>query len=233
MFIRLRSSRVLGSALALMIAVSAACGSSDPVAEEGVVYATWDEGAPAYEAWEDPLLTLDMNIPADPDDAPIVIYLPGGGETSAPKLLVNSLVDEGVMVFVARHARSKAGRADTVLRDDGLVARAKADSVGCAIRFAREQARSHGNSNPVVVLSGFSIGAGAAAHAALFGANLEERWDQFAADGGPAHQVSCVVAEGSTHVDALVAIAGPYDVFVPIYDGRWGRAYQQEFHPEL
>jgi hypothetical protein len=28
-------------------------------------------------------------------------------------------------------------------------------------------------------------------------------------------------------------MAAPYDVFVPIYDGKWGRAYQQERDPQL
>ena len=30
-----------------------------------------------------------------------------------------------------------------------------------------------------------------------------------------------------------MAVAGIYDVFVPIYDGKWGRVFQQERYPEL
>lgn len=80
----------------------------------------------------------------------------------------------------------------------------------------------------MVVLTGFSNGGGLAAHAALFGASLEARWDEYAAEGGPDGQVECEVTEGSTEVDALVGMGGNYDVFVPAYDGKWGNAYQQE-----
>jgi acetyl esterase/lipase len=202
------------------------------VTEKDVVYAIWQEGALAYEGWEEMSLTLDMYAPAEAGGAPIVIYLPGRGETDAPTLLVDGLVEEGMIVFVVRYARSKAG-GETMLRDGGVVVRAKAESVACAIRFAREQASERDSADPVVVLTGFSSGGGLAAHGALFGDTLEARWDEHAAEGGPPRQVECEVTEGSTHVDALVGMAGIYDVFVPIYDGRWGRAYQQEHDPAL
>ncbi len=202
------------------------------VTEKDVVYATWEEGALAYEAWEERSLTLDMYAPAEAGGAPIVIYLPGRGETDAPTLMVDGLVEEGTIVFVVRYARSKAGP-ETILSDHGAVARAKAESVACAIHFAREQASERGSTDPVVVLTGFSSGGGLAAHAALFGDTLEARWDEHAAEGGPARQVECEATEGSTHVDALIGVAGPYDVFVPTYDGKWGRAYQQEHDPAL
>ena len=51
--------------------------------------------------------------------------------------------------------------------------------------------------------------------------------------GGPPRQVECEVTDGSTHVDAVVGMSGDYDVFVPIYDGKYGRAYQQKLDPEL
>jgi acetyl esterase/lipase len=107
-----------------------------------------------------------------------------------------------------------------------------AESAACAIRFARAQASQLGSDDPVVVLTGPSGGGGVAAHVALFGATLEASWDEYAAEGGPPHQVDCEVTEGSTHVDALVGMAGIYDVFVPVYDGHYGRAYQQERDPE-
>jgi predicted esterase len=40
------------------------------------------------------------------------------------------------------------------------------------------------------------------------------------------------VSQGSTHVDALVGIAGPYDGFVG-YDGKYGREFLQEEDPDL
>jgi hypothetical protein len=108
-----------------------------------------------------------------------------------------------------------------------------ADGAACAIRFARARASELGSDNPVVVLTGLSRGGGPATHAAMFGAALEARWDEYAAEGGPPRQVECEANEGSTHVDALVGVAGIYDVFVPIYDGKWGRVFQQERYPEL
>ena len=75
--------------------------------------------------------------------------------------------------------------------------------------------------------------AASAAHAALAGADLEREWDEYATAGGPAPEVECEVTAGSTEVDAFVGMAGTYDLFVPIYDGKYWRAYQQETHPEL
>jgi pimeloyl-ACP methyl ester carboxylesterase len=98
--------------------------------------------------------------------------------------------------------------------------------------MARDRAAQLGSADPVVVLAGFSLGGGLAAHAALFGSDLERRWEAFAAEGEPSRQVVCVVATGTTQVDALVGVAGAYDVFVPAYEGKYGRGYQQERSPE-
>lgn len=185
-----------------------------------------------YAAWEEQPLTLDMRVPAESSGAPIVIYLPGRGATSAPVFVVEDLVEEGAIVFVVRFAGTGQGP-EAILSDRGADPRAKADSVACAIRFARARASELGSDDPVVALAGFSLGGGVAAHVALWGANLEARWDEFAAEGGPPRMVECEVTDGSTHVDALVGMAGRYDVFVPIYDGVHGRAYQQERDPEL
>lgn len=83
------------------------------------------------------------------------------------------------------------------------------------------------------MLSGLSLGGGVAAHAALVGSDLQQQWDAYATTGGPAREVDCEVASGSTEVDALVGMAGTYDSFVTPYDGKYGRSYQQETHPEL
>ena len=192
------------------------------VTEEDLVYATWAEGS----------LTLDLHPPAKPADAPIVIYLPGRGRDFAPPWIVRGLVDEGAFVLVVRYPASNS-TPEQVLADHGADAGAKAESVACAINYARAQASEFGNNDPVVVLTGFSNGGGLGAHAALFGATLEARWDEYAAEGGPSRQVECEITDGSTHVDALVSMGGPYDVNVPIYDGKYGRAYQQEQDPEL
>jgi acetyl esterase/lipase len=193
------------------------------VTERGLVYATWEED------WS---LVLAMSAPSEPADAPIVIYLPGRAGDSAPPEMVEGLVDAGALVFVVQYPGADSGP-EKILSDHGADARAKAESVACAIYFARAKASDLGNNDPVVVLTGVSNGGGLATHAALFGATLEARWDEYAAEGGPPRQVECEVSDGSTHVDALVGMAGGYDVYVPIYDGVYGRAYQQERDPEL
>lgn len=180
-------------------------------------------------------LTLDMFVPAEPGGAPIVLHLPGGGESGAPMSMIDPLVEEGAIVVFVRSARRSAG-ATTLLADHGAVARAQADSMACAIRFARAEAAELGSDDPVFVLTGYSWGGGLAAHVALFGADLEARWDEYAAEGGPQREVDCAIPTGSTHVDALVAMGGAYDHFVPAWDGPvglYGRSYQQERDPAL
>lgn len=197
-------------------------GEVDAVDERNLAYGTWGEQS----------LTLDVYGPVEFDDSPVVVYLPGGGQRAASTALVEALTDEGAFVFVVRYAASHSDP-EQQLADRGADAGAMAESVACAINYARAQASKFGNNDPVVVLTGLSNGGGLAAHAALLGADLEARWDEYATEGGPASQVECEVTDGSTHVDAVIGMAGGYDVFMPIYDGKWGRAYQQERDPEL
>jgi len=193
------------------------------VTETDLVYATWEQES----------LTLDMHVPAEPGGAPIVIYLPGRGQTTAPTSIVDGLVEEEAIVFVVRYAGSDSGVAE-ILGDHGADARAKADSVACAVHFARAQAWELGSADLLVALTGYSGGGGLAAHAALFGSTLETSWAAYAVEGGPQGLVDCEATEGSTHVDALVGLGGgTYDLYVPIYDGKFGRAYQQELDMEL
>ena len=228
--------RILPLMTMALLASLAACGGSDadaaptttldeqalPVTEVDLAYATSAEGP----------LTLDMHAPVRPADAPIVLYLPGRGRDSAPPWIVEGLVDEGAFVFVVRYAATDSSP-EKILADHGADAGAQAQSVACAIHYARSRASNFGNNDPLVVLTGFSNGSGLGAHTALFGSTLEERWDEYAAQGGPPRQVECEMTEGSTHVDVLVGMGGNYDVFVSIYDGKYGRAYQQELDPEL
>ncbi len=183
----------------------------------------------AYANYNGVTLTLDLYIPADPDGAPIVIEpWEDFAERIAQEGAIAVIDETGIEVPDAADA------AEARLSDHGAVIRAQAEQTACAIRFVRARAAELGSDDPVVVIGGFSEGGGVAAHAALFGATLEERWDEFATTvGGPPRQVECVVADGSTHVDALVGLAGAYDLYVPAFDGLYGRSYQQETDPEL
>jgi len=182
-----------------------------------------------YATWKGRTLTLDIHAPAKTEDAPVVVYLPGLGEATAPRALLEGLIDNGIIVFVVRYPASSA---EAILAEGSVYVRAMADSVACAMHMARDRAAQLGSANPVVVLTGFSLGGAPAAHAALFGSDLERRWEEFAAEGGPPRQAECEVATGSTHVDALVGLAGGYDLFVPAYEGKYGRGYQQARNPE-
>ena len=184
-----------------------------------------------YGTWEDLTLTLDMQTPDEPAGAPVVIHLPGKGGDDTPPRLVEDLAEEGAIVFVVQYPLVTISSWDdpdeVILGNHGAGARAMAEGVACAIRFARAQASELGSDDPVVMLSGFSLGGGIAAHVALFGAALDARWDENAAEGGPPRQVDCEVTEGSTRVDALVGMDGAYDFFVPIYVEQWERGNQQ------
>lgn len=241
--------RLLPLAAVGLLASLAACGDSEPdVAPTATVASTTTvspttrvegqagavtEQSLGYATWEERTLTLDMHVPAEPDGASIVIAPSTVPSVFAPLLeLAEGLVEVGaIVVYVELDSSADSG--EEILSDHGAAVRAMAEQLACAIHFARAQAFELGSDDPEVVLTAFSVDGGVAAHAALFGATLEARWDEFAAAGGPPRRVDCEVTDGSTHVDALVGMAGAYDAFVPIYDGVWGRAYQQERDPEL
>lgn len=190
------------------------------VVERGVQYATVN-GMP---------LTLDLYVPADPAGAPIVI--------EPWEAYADSIAKQGAFAVLGQTGvpdpEEVAGEDISHLRDHGAHIRAQAEAYACRIAFARERAAELGSADPIVVAGGFSEGGGVAAHVALFGASLEQAWQQFAAEaGGPPSQVECLVPDGSTHVDALVGWAGAYDLYVPVIDGLFGRAYQQQRDPEL
>ena len=185
------------------------------------------ETAVAYATWEGRTLTLDFHAPAEPEDAPVVVYLPGRGESSAPRALVEGLIENGAIVSVVRYPAGSFAP-EVILAARSADVRAMADGMACALHMVRDRAARLGSADPYVVVTGFSMGGAPAAHAALFGSDLERRWEEFAAKGGPPRQIVCEVATGSTHVDALVGVAGAYDMLVPAYEGRYGRGYQQE-----
>ena len=98
-------------------------------------------------------LMLDMYVPAEPGGAPIVLFLPGGGGMGT--WVLEPLAEAGAIVFHVRSAQ-RAAEATTLLADHGAAARAQADSMACAIRFARARAAELGSDDPVVVLTSFS-----------------------------------------------------------------------------
>ena len=168
-------------------------------------------------------LTVDLHYPVDPTNAPIII----GGSPA--------LVDAGMIVVDIGnddHLGEGPGGPEEIVTHPAFV-RASAEKFGCAIRLARVRAAELGNDDPVVVLTGVSFGGGTATQVALFGDTLDAAWDRFAEIGGPPRQYDCEVTGGSTHVDAVVGMAGTYDLSMPIFDGTFGRAYQMEHNPDV
>lgn len=193
-------------------------GQSGVVVEKGLVFGSYNGVA----------MTLDLYLPAEPSSAPIVVEPPLPGDVAEVGAIVIGNVEA---IGDPPEAEDEGMR---FLADHGQHIRAQAEATACAIRVARARASELGNDDPVVVLYGLSQPGGVAAHVALFGASLEERWDEFAATvGGPPRQVECAAADGSTHVDALVDTAGTYDLYVPAIEGLYGRAYQQEVDSAL
>jgi predicted esterase len=174
---------------------------------------------------------LDYYAPTDPGDWPLLLFLPGLGEKKEGwTILPQAIAEQGVIVSVIGYPNMGP---TTAFQDNGKGYREMAETVACAIRFARSRASDFGSYTAPVLIAGFSFGGGVGSHVALFGTSLERRWEEYAASlGGPPRQVDCEVNQGSTHVDALVGIAGPYDAFVG-YDGKYGREFMQERNPEL
>lgn len=172
---------------------------------------------------------LDLYFPADSGGAPILVT--EGFEE------VDRLVDAGVIVANLHGETEPEGMPiagpDQPMQDNRVPFRITAEWFGCAIRFARERAAEVGNDDPPVALMSLSVGGGFVSHVALFGADLEAAWDEFAAAGGPTRQLECAATGGSTGVDGVIGVAGAYDFLVPTFDGLYGLSYQKEQDPEF
>ena len=174
---------------------------------------------------------LDLYAPTEPGDWPVVVFLHGRGQTKEGwTTLSRAIAEQGAIVFVIEWSYTDPVEA---ILDNGKGYHEMADTVACAIRFARARASDFGMDTEPLVITGFSGGGGVASHVALAGETVGRRWEEYAASrGGPPRQVDCEVSQGSTHVDALVGIAGAYDGFVG-YDGKYGREFMQEKDPDL
>jgi len=237
--------RALGLlAAAGLVASLVACAGSEPVVTPNAEVTPTPEGsragsvieqrdlAYAHHTFDGRAQTIDLYVPADPAGAPVVV--------TTDNVVVAGLVNQGVIVaYVPDQSDPTAPDTDDVVHDmisdHGAHIRATDELWACAIRYARARASELGSTDPVVALTGFSAGAAGAARVGLLGATIDTAWDEFAAAGGPSRQVECEVTEGSTHVDAVVGISGPYAVLVPVFDdlGGYGRTYLQELDPEL
>jgi hypothetical protein len=184
---------------------------------EDLVYATGS--SPDGEVTE---LKLRLHLPAESEDAPMVISV-GGTAVNA-----KALAEQGVSVFVTG---SPDRWPDIILYADPAALRTMAEAVACAVRFARGS--EYGSETAPLVLTGFSAYAPPAAHVALAGEDFDRLWDEYAESaGGPPTQFECTVSEASTRVEGFMGVAGGYDAFVG-FEGKYGRDHLQEHEPEL
>ena len=226
----------------LLLLLSSACGDDQPAETTVTPPTTSTTAAPAssttaaspevtgdlvYATWGGESLMLDMYVPTESDGAPVVILF---APVEWPRFVPDDLVAHGAIVFDVEYPfRSLRDPGEELISDQGAGYRATAESAACAIHYARARASEQGSDTPVVVLAGYSLGGGVAALAALFGSGIEARWEEYAvARGGPPRQVDCEVTDGSTHVDAIVGLGAPYDLYVE-YEGGW----VQERDPDL
>lgn len=175
-----------------------------------VVHATgskWDEKGE---------LKLDLYLAAR-DDAPVVVHINGACSPRQHAAdLAQALAERGVSVILADCPFLTP---EGAFADNAAGVRAQLESVACAVRFARGS--EYGSETAPLVLSGYSLGGGLAAHVALSGEDFDRRWEAYAeSGGGPPRQLECTVTDGSTRVDALVGIGGAYDGLTG-FDGFW------------
>ena len=190
------------------------------VSTKGLIYATGSYLDRPVE-WK-----ADLHIPAESGNWPALVFLPGQGQgTNSVYNVAEEIAAHGVVVLVIDYA----DRSPTSMpNNDARGYREVAELLGCGIRFVQQSAEDAGGEPTMLAVGGMSNGGGAAAHAALAGDSLDRLWEEFSASRDLPPLLECVVEEGSTHVDALVGVSGPYDVFVGYEGLYYGREYLQE-----
>jgi acetyl esterase/lipase len=137
-----------------------------------------------------PGLNAYAHVPADVTSAPVVVMVPGGAwkgaDPAALQPLAAALADRGVFAMPVR-IRAAAG--------DGVVYPVPVEDILCAVADGAATARADGIEPERVVLLGHSSGAHLSALAALDPAT---------------YSPSC--GDPLVAADALVGLAGPYDI---------------------
>ena len=163
----------------------------------------------------------DLHEPTEFGNWPSLVFLPGMGQgTNSAYNMAEEIVAHGVAVLVIDYGDRSP---PSLFMDDTRGYREVAEMLGCAIRFVRHRVEDAGREPETLAIGGMSLGGGPAA---LAGESLDQLWEEFSAGRELPRLVECVVEQGSTHVDALVGVAGAYDAFVG-YEGRYGLEYLQ------
>jgi len=157
---------------------------------------------------------LDVYAPVGGKGLPVVVFLPGTGETKKGYThMAQTVAAAGFVFYAADWPIYTLSRAT---QDNGRGYREVIETVACAVRYARATAAAYGGDPSKLTLGGFSAGAAAAALAAFQDDKPESAWDALMAKaGGPPPQVRCTQQADSAHVDALLGASGPYNLSTP------------------
>ena len=170
------------------------------ISTQGLIYAIGTRGDTPVE-WK-----ADLHEPTEFGNWPALVFLPGMGQgTNSAYNMAEEIVAHGVAVLVIDYGDRSP---PSLFMDDTRGYREVAEMLGCAIRFVRHRVEDAGREPETLAIGGMSLGGGPAAHAALAGESLDQLWEEFSAGRELPRLVECVVEQGSTHVDALVGVAG-------------------------
>jgi pimeloyl-ACP methyl ester carboxylesterase len=153
---------------------------------------------------------LDVHAPDEAQDLPLIVLVPGFSESRRVYTGISrALADKGAVVFTVD---GPAWIPEVAAEENGRGYREMAETIACAIRFARQAGPDFGADSGYVVLVGVSNGAGAGMYNSLIEDRVGELWDAFAAvRGGPPQQVDCVAQGASARVDEFIGTVGAYD----------------------
>lgn len=188
------------------------------ISTQGLIYAIGSR-------WDTPVeWKADLHEPAEPGNWPALVFLPGQGQGTDPyHTMAEEIAAHGAAVLVIEYGDVSP---PSLYMNNRQGYREVAEALGCAIRFLRQSVEDAGGEPETLAIGGMSLGGGPAAHAALAGESLDQLWEEFSASRDLPRRLACVVEQGSTHVDALVGVAGAYDAFVG-YEGLYGLEYMQ------
>lgn len=178
---------------ALIAAAASSCGSSDVAVHKDITY----YGGPGHDAKKH---LLDLYLPADAENFPVLLFIHGGGWRHGDKdgifnpyhRLGKGFARRGVGVAVAAYRLAPKHKFP-----------AQAEDVARAVRWVYENIDAYGGDAGRIFLCGHSAGGHLVALAGLDEKCLE-------AEGVPAAAVA-----------GVVGISGPYDVEYMWEEGGW------------
>ena len=174
--------------LLLAAAALTACGGTDTPTATPSSAASATPGSPVVVEYA-PGLTEDLYLPEEQGTVPLVVMVPGGGWMTADPTGLAGLADH--------LARAGVAAAPTHIRaeQDGVVYPVPVEDVLCAVAGAVEEVSAQGYTPDPVVVLGHSSGAHLASLAVL-------AYDD--------HAPAC--SSPAVEPDALIGLAGPYDI---------------------